>query len=64
MSKPLQLLAALPRFLPVGDETSGGVLVLNETGSPGTATVDATVAGARLPAAHRRSCSPPAGGRR
>ena len=39
VSKPLQLLASLPRFLDVGDVLSGGVVVHNDTGHAGTATV-------------------------
>jgi uncharacterized protein YfaS (alpha-2-macroglobulin family) len=46
--KPLQLLAAMPRFLSVGDEVRGGVLLINDTGKPGTAVVDATATGVRL----------------
>ena len=39
VSKPLQLHAALPRFLDVGDVIQGGVVIHNETGHAGTATV-------------------------
>ncbi len=39
VSKPLQLLSSLPRFLAVGDVLSGGVVVHNETGMAGTAIV-------------------------
>jgi alpha-2-macroglobulin len=39
VSKPLQLHPALPRFLSLGDQLSGGVVVHNETGAAGTATV-------------------------
>ncbi|MBA3395939.1 MAG: hypothetical protein H0T89_25130 [Deltaproteobacteria bacterium] len=39
VSKPLQLHAALPRFLNLGDELKGGVIVHNETGKAGTAIV-------------------------
>lgn len=39
VSKPLQLHQSLPRFLSLGDELSGGVVVHNETGKAGTATV-------------------------
>ena len=46
--KPLQLLSAMPRFLAVGDEVRGGVLIINDTGKPGTAIVDATATGVRL----------------
>ncbi|MBP6630020.1 MAG: hypothetical protein KA297_11370 [Kofleriaceae bacterium] len=42
VSKPLQLLAALPRFVNVGDTVSAGVVVHNETGAAGTATVTMT----------------------
>ena len=60
--KPLQLLGAMPRFFNVGDKARGGVLVVNNTGQPGAAIVDATVTGARLhKAARRRARSPPAG---
>jgi alpha-2-macroglobulin len=37
--KPLQLHQALPRFLNVGDALQGGVVVHNETGKAGRATV-------------------------
>ncbi len=39
VSKPLQLHQALPRFLSLGDQLAGGVIVHNETGKPGTAVV-------------------------
>ncbi|MGE3766331.1 MAG: alpha-2-macroglobulin, partial [Kofleriaceae bacterium] len=39
VSKPLQLMNALPRFLAIGDKLRGGVIVHNETGAAGTATV-------------------------
>lgn len=39
VSKPLQLHQALPRFLSLGDELQGGVVVHNETGKAGTATI-------------------------
>jgi uncharacterized protein YfaS (alpha-2-macroglobulin family) len=39
VNKPLQLHASLPRFLSVGDALKGGVVVHNETGADGTATV-------------------------
>jgi uncharacterized protein YfaS (alpha-2-macroglobulin family) len=39
VNKPLQLHQALPRFLNVGDVLQGGVVVHNETGKAGTATV-------------------------
>lgn len=39
VSKPLQLHQALPRFLSLGDELVGGVIVHNETGKAGKATV-------------------------
>lgn len=39
VSKPLQLHQALPRFLSLGDQLSGGVVVHNETGKAGSATV-------------------------
>ena len=51
--KPLQLLSAMPRFLNVGDDAKGGVLVVNDTGQAGTVTVDATVT--RRAAARRRA---------
>jgi uncharacterized protein YfaS (alpha-2-macroglobulin family) len=46
--KPLQLLSAMPRFLDVGDEVRGGVLVINDTGKAGTAIIDATATGVHL----------------
>lgn len=39
VSKPLQLLSSLPRFLSLGDQLTGGVVVHNDTGKAGTATV-------------------------
>lgn len=39
VSKPLQLHQALPRFLNLGDQVQGGVVVHNETGKAGTAVV-------------------------
>ena len=48
VSKPLQLHAALPRFVNVGDKVSAGVVVHNETGADGTAEVT-MVSDARLP---------------
>ncbi len=39
ISKPLQLLTALPRFVDLGDALHAGVVVHNETGKAGTATV-------------------------
>ncbi|HET9988698.1 MAG TPA: alpha-2-macroglobulin family protein, partial [Kofleriaceae bacterium] len=39
VSKPLQLHSALPRFVDLGDALQGGVVVHNETGKAGTATV-------------------------
>ncbi|HSR97571.1 MAG TPA: MG2 domain-containing protein [Kofleriaceae bacterium] len=53
VAKPLQLHQALPRFLNAGDVLQGGVVVHNETGKAGNATVrlvtdkHLTVAGAR-----------------
>ena len=53
VAKPLQLHQALPRFLNAGDVLQGGVVVHNETGKAGSATVKLvtdkhlTVAGAR-----------------
>jgi len=43
VSKPLQMHASLPRFLSVGDELQGGVIVHNETGAAGTAKVTLAV---------------------
>ncbi|HEX3475699.1 MAG TPA: MG2 domain-containing protein [Kofleriaceae bacterium] len=39
VSKPLQLHSALPRFVDLGDALHAGVVVHNETGKAGTATV-------------------------
>jgi alpha-2-macroglobulin len=39
VSKPLQLHSALPRFVNLGDALQAGVVVHNETGKAGTATV-------------------------
>jgi len=43
VTKPLQLHQALPRFLNVGDVLAGGVVIHNETGKAGTATVKLTI---------------------
>lgn len=43
VSKPLQLHPALPRFLSMGDKLKGGVVVHNETGREGVATVELEV---------------------
>src|SRR4029077_5606362 len=63
--KPLQLLSAMPRFLNVGDDAKGGVLVVNDTGKAGTVTVDTTVSGARLkgPSGAHQEIVVPANGR-
>jgi uncharacterized protein YfaS (alpha-2-macroglobulin family) len=61
--KPLQLLGAMPRFLNVGDEVKGGVLVVNDTGKPGTVIVDATVAGAHVSGGTHREVALGAGAR-
>jgi uncharacterized protein YfaS (alpha-2-macroglobulin family) len=39
VSKPLQLMQSLPRFLNVGDALEGGVVVHNDTGKAGSATI-------------------------
>ena len=61
--KPLQLLSAMPRFLNVGDDAKGGVLVVNDTGKAGSVTVDATVSGARLRGGAHQEIAVPANGR-
>jgi uncharacterized protein YfaS (alpha-2-macroglobulin family) len=61
--KPLQLLGAMPRFLNVGDDAKGGVLVVNDTGKAGTVTIDATVSGARLRGGAHQEIAVPANGR-
>jgi uncharacterized protein YfaS (alpha-2-macroglobulin family) len=48
VSKPLQLLTSLPRFLSVGDEATAGVVVHNETGAAGTATVKVSADGVSI----------------
>lgn len=45
VSKPLQLHRVLPRFLTQGDTLQGGVVVHNETGKGGTATVTLRIDG-------------------
>ncbi|HWO20378.1 MAG TPA: MG2 domain-containing protein [Kofleriaceae bacterium] len=64
VSKPLQLHAALPRFLNLGDQLQGGVIVHNETGKAGSATVK-LVTDARLSSAGglERTVQLPKGGR-
>ncbi len=44
VSKPLQLHQALPRFINLGDKALAGVVVHNDTGREGTATVKLTSA--------------------
>jgi uncharacterized protein YfaS (alpha-2-macroglobulin family) len=62
--KPLQIMSAMPRFLNVGDEIHGGVLVINDTGKPGTAVVDAQLTGgAELRKGGHQEIAVPAGGR-
>jgi uncharacterized protein YfaS (alpha-2-macroglobulin family) len=61
--KPLQLLSAMPRFLNVGDEVKAGVLVVNDTGNPGSVAIDATVTGARLRGGVHQEIVLPANGR-
>ena len=61
--KPLQLLGAMPRFLNVGDEAKGGVLLVNDTGKAGVAVVEASIAGARLHRGGRQEIAIAAGGR-
>jgi alpha-2-macroglobulin len=61
--KPLQLLSAMPRFLNVGDDAKGGVLVVNDTGKAGSVTVDTTVSGARLKGGSHQEITVPANGR-
>jgi uncharacterized protein YfaS (alpha-2-macroglobulin family) len=61
--KPLQLMTALPRFLSVGDQVSGGVVLLNETGQAGSATVAAEVRGATLTGPATVTVKVPVGGR-
>lgn len=61
--KPLQILSGMPRFLNVGDDAKGSVLVVNETGQAGTAIVDATVTGARLRGGAHQEVAVPANGR-
>ena len=51
--KPLQLLSAMPRFLNVGDDAKGGVLVVNDTGKAGQR--DGRRDGERRAAAQRRA---------
>lgn len=63
VSKPLQLLTALPRFFTVGDQARGGVVVHNDTGQAGTARVEANVVGLELTDGFRRDVQVPAGGR-
>jgi len=64
VSKPLQLHSALPRFVSLGDSLQGGVVVHNETGKPGNATVkiqgDEHVT---IPNGAEKTVAVPAGGR-
>lgn len=61
--KPLQILSALPRFLTVGDEPQAAVVVINETGAAGTATIETTVKGVALAGKSTHKVSVAAGGR-
>ncbi|HSK01834.1 MAG TPA: MG2 domain-containing protein [Kofleriaceae bacterium] len=64
VSQPLQLHAALPRFLNLGDKIAGGVVVHNETGKDGSAVVK-LAADPRLTVAggNERTVAVPKGGR-
>lgn len=64
VSKPLQLHQALPRFLNLGDQLAGGVVVHNETGKEGSAVVKLTT-DARLVSSggNERTVQVPKGGR-
>jgi uncharacterized protein YfaS (alpha-2-macroglobulin family) len=61
--KPLQLLAALPRFVTAGDTLRAGVVVVNETGAAGTAVVAADPSGLAITGDRRRSVAVAAGAR-
>jgi hypothetical protein len=64
VAKPLQLLTALPRFFTLGDLAEGGVVIHNETGAAGRATVQASVEGGlALSGPARREIAVPKGGR-
>jgi alpha-2-macroglobulin len=45
-SKPFAVVAALPRFVNLGDEVEGGVVVQNRTKAPGTVKIRAQISGA------------------
>jgi alpha-2-macroglobulin len=63
VAKPLQLVSALPRFLTVGDHAEGGVVIHNETGAAGRATVKADLEGLELAGPAQREVSVPVNGR-
>jgi uncharacterized protein YfaS (alpha-2-macroglobulin family) len=63
VAKPLQLHAALPRFLTEGDQAQGGVVVHNETGQAGTVRVEAAAEGVELVGDRSKEVLVPAGGR-
>lgn len=64
VSKPLQLHRSLPRFLTLGDTLQGGVVVHNETGKAGRATVELKTNDAlALSGSAQQTVDVPAGGR-
>lgn len=64
VSKPLQLMRSLPRFLTLGDKLKGGVVVHNETGKAGSAKVQLRSNDTlTLGGASERTVSVPKGGR-
>jgi uncharacterized protein YfaS (alpha-2-macroglobulin family) len=63
VSKPLQLHRMLPRFLTLGDELQGGVVVHNETGKAGSATVILEANAQLKVASDKKTVSVPKGGR-
>jgi alpha-2-macroglobulin len=64
VNKPLQLHQALPRFLSMGDALQGGVVVHNETGKDGSATVKLVAdSHVKVAGAAERTVQVPKGGR-
>jgi alpha-2-macroglobulin len=61
-AKPLMVEPALPRFLTRGDEIDATLMVHNQTGQRGTATVELSVTGAELRGKATQSVEVPSGG--
>ena len=63
VNKPLQLVSALPRFASVGDAFDAAVVVMNETGQAGSATVSLEAEGLQVAGTRSQTVTLPVGGR-